>query len=1051
MAALARHGSSILLHKHDDASTGSLTLSITPYFENFLMLPSRRCIRTAPIALRLARARDGLAIATRRPLHVMSVRCDDEKEQGKGRERGEEGGQSAAKGGKKAGSKRATLALDGLPLDRTAPSLLPDVAAEGAEKKPRKKRASKTASLSLDDLPQGLVSSPALSELPSQDETPQYPTVVLQAKRNMQKFDNCVLLTRVGGFYELYFEHADEYGPLLNLKVAIKKTNAGPVAMAGFPFFQLERFLKVLVMDLNKYVAIAEEFPNDAAGKVKPGGLLHDRRVARVVTPGTLIDEGFLEGGSDNFVLALHIDSETSLSSQHIKDSKSIGLAWLDLSTGIFFTQQTTTEALSSALSRINPKEIVLDTSLKSQESKLPPMLTEERHITTYCQTPHLPITSWNTLLASPLSNTTASTFTPEEVRAGNLLLEYVADRIQGSDLKLQAPVRHFETEVLSIDRATLRGLEIKENFRDGTLTGTLLHSLKRTLTSGGGRLLKTWLSAPSTNIAIINGRLDVVERLRDQEGLRERLINLLKRCHDSQRLVQKFALGRGSADDLLDLSATIYASQEVVNALQSAVGEASSYHTQIEARDPLMGLLLRIHLDEPLKLAKRIEKAISVEALQYQHEIEDSVASDAMALAESVAASQGTIDDLNAVKEGRGKKKPGNSTSLRDHYGEDRQIWIMKRDASPALQNAHDYLESLEQKKEALQKQLTEQFEAQCLTLKWTPGLGHIVHMKGKHNAHSQNVLSSSKSTRSIQTPSWTELGLQMDAARTAIRAEETKLFSTLRALVIKYLVPLRRTAAVLDELDVFSSFASLAAEQELTRPILNITTTTTIISGHHPTVSPSLRTQGRSFITNDLSLSSTTPHILTGPNMGGKSTFLRQTALLAILAQIGSFVPAKYFEAGIVDRLFARIGSADDLYRDQSTFMLEMLEVSNILRQATGRTLVIMDEVGRGTSPISGEAVSFATLDHLTKVNKCRTLFATHFHSLGDMARKEGMEIEEWCTGIEEDRDGFRYLYKLRRGVNKESHALKVAKLAGMPESAIALAKGIIERDEK
>lgn len=1014
------------------------------------MFASRAGIRCARIRLRPVRVKTRVPIVARRRLHVTSPR-QDEKGLGKGKEDDGQG----ARVKKKRASKKTTLALDHLPA---ASSPLSDLQAEPAEKKPRKKRESKKpASISLDDLPQGLISSPALQALPPQDTTPQYPTVVLQAKRNMQKFDNCVLLTRVGGFYELYFQHASEYGPLLNLKVATKKTNAGPVSMAGFPFFQLERFLKVLVVDLGKYVAISEEFPNNAAGKAKAGGLLHDRRVARVVTPGTLIDEGFLEGGSDNFVLAVHVEDsalvsadQSSLSSE--ASEQSLGLAWLDLSTGTFFTQQTTLAALSSALSRINPKEIVLDTSQKGKESKLPSILTEEHHITTFCETPSLPVTSWTTLLESPLPDSVVSTFTPPEIAAGNLLLEYVGDRLQGADLKLQAPVRYFESEVLSIDRATLRGLEIKENFCDGTLTGTLLHSLKRTVTSGGGRLLKNWLSAPSTNLGIVNGRLDIVERLRDEEALRERLTALLKRCHDSQRLVQKFALGRGSADDLLDLSSTISASGEVVKALQSAIDSAAIYHTEIEARDPLMSLLSRVHLDEPLKLAKKIEKAISVEALQHQHEIEDSVASNAMALAESVAESQGTAEDVNAVKEGRGGRKVGKgTTSLRDAYGEDRQIWIMKRDASPALLHAHESLESLERKKESLQRELAEEYDAQCLTLKWTPGLGHIAHMKGKHIANSQvqNVVSSSKSTRSIHVREWTQLGLQIDAARAVIRAEESKLFTNLRALVIKYLVPLRRTAAVLDELDVFSSFASLAAEQELIRPILNTSTTSTIIAGRHPTVSPSLRIQGRSFISNDLHLQASTPHILTGPNMGGKSTFLRQSALLTILAQIGSFVPAQYAELGIVDKLFARIGSADDLYRDQSTFMLEMLEVSAILRNATPRSLVIMDEVGRGTSPISGEAVSFATLDHLSKVNKCKTLFATHFHSLGDMAQKAGMEVEEWCTGIEEDGEGFNYLYKLRRGTNRESHALKVARLAGMPESAIKMAKDIIERE--
>ena len=209
----------------------------------------------------------------------------------------------------------------------------------------------------------------------------------------MAKFDNCVLLTRVGGFYELYLEHATEYGPLLNLKVASKKTNAGPVPMAGFPFFQLERFLKVLVMDLGKYVAIAEEFPwrEGEAGRLKGGGLMHDRRVARVVTPGTLIDESFLEGGSDNFVLGIYADIASiegelkGFGSGH--GHAGLGLAWLDLSTGSFYTQATTLDGLNSALSRIAPREIVLPGALESIGSPLLKVLREERYTVTFCAT----------------------------------------------------------------------------------------------------------------------------------------------------------------------------------------------------------------------------------------------------------------------------------------------------------------------------------------------------------------------------------------------------------------------------------------------------------------------------------------------------------------------------------------------------------------------------------------------------------------------------------------------------------------------------------------
>jgi DNA mismatch repair ATPase MutS len=280
-------------------------------------------------------------------------------------------------------------------------------------------------------------------------------------------------------------------------------------------------------------------------------------------------------------------------------------------------------------------------------------------------------------------------------------------------------------------------------------------------------------------------------------------------------------------------------------------------------------------------------------------------------------------------------------------------------------------------------------------------------------------------------------------------IRAEEQQVFLRLREQVVLNLVKLRRNAAVLDELDIACSFATLAQEQGLVRPILNNSTVHKIIGGRHPTVQGGLLEQGRNFIANDCFVGDQ-GHVwlITGPNMGGKSTFLRQNALITIMAQVGSYVPADYAEIGIVDQVFSRVGSADSLYNNQSTFMVEMLETATILKNATSRSFVIMDEIGRGTTPEDGVAVAFAALHHLYQANRCRTLFATHFHTLADLT-KDMPRVGYYCTDVTEDGNGgFSYVHRLRKGVNRESHALKVAKLAGLPESAIEIARGILER---
>ena len=545
----------------------------------------------------------------------------------------------------------------------------------------------------------------------------------------------------------------------------------------------------------------------------------------------------------------------------------------------------------------------------------------------------------------------------------------------------------------------------------------------------------------------MINGRLDLVTYLLEDETLRERVTFLLRRTHDSHRLLQKFTFGRGEPDDLLDLAGTVYATQDILKTLEDATSRA----------DCVRNLVQRMSLEGPMAIAENIHKAIDVEGVEEQHRIEADEEGEMRELAAEIISTEDSSEGAKTSPQAKRKRKANN---IREYYAEDNEAWIMKPEASRTLKRLHKQLSDLDDEREALIESLSESLGVTSLTLRFTPGLGYICHVKGKDiklDLPAIRSVSSSKSTRSFHHPDWTSLGQRLDQCRVSIRSEEQRLFHSLREDVIRNLVALRRNASVLDELDIACAFASLALERRWTRPILNTSTQHKIIGGRHPTVESSLQSEGRTFISNDCIIGAPTQSLwlITGPNMAGKSTFLRQNALITILAQIGCYVPASYAELGIVDQIFSRVGSADNLYKDQSTFMVEMMETGNILREATKRSFVIMDEVGRGTTPEDGEAVAFAAVWWLVKRIGCRTLFASHFHGVVDLVEREGIEgVGFYCTDVEEDEKGghdrkrpFRYVYKLQEAVNRKSHALKVARLAGLPEEAIAVASKVLE----
>ena len=786
---------------------------------------------------------------------------------------------------------------------------------------------------------------------------------------------------------------------------------------------------------------------------------MFDRRVTRVITPGTLVDEKFMDPFENNFLLAIHVKPESHPSPEHdraetrvrseehvatIIPPHAVGLAWLDLSTGEFYTQPTTFAALPSDLARIGAREILIHEGVNAElRESLQVVLGHHKMLSTWRGDleVNIPINEWATMLESPVSSAEADRFAQEELAAGSMLLSYVKARLLGQGMKLQPPRRRQENENVGIDKNSMRGLEILETSKDAISggKGSLLHSVRRTVTRSGARLLRERLSSPSTSLSVINQRLDLVQGFIMDTSLREEIIVLLNRTFDSQRIVQKFSLGRGDADDLVSLLRTIDATNSVANRLKERVDKSDVHTYGPHLVQSLEVLRQRLFLKGPNKLAAKISSAIDEEGLQASHSREQAESAAFVSMAQGVLQSEGEDPDFDAMAKVMRAKvgmKSGNEPAI-----EEEETWIMRKSASPILESLHGELARLRQDKISLAAHLKEKMGAPSLTLRWTPGLGFICHVKGARDvkasmreyAGARNV-STSKSTRSFYLSEWSALGARIDQTKMQIRAEEQRVFQALREDVVQNLVKLRRNAGVLDELDIACSSASLALEQGFVRPLLNTRTRHKIVGGRHPTVKLGLEEQGRTFVTNDCFVGEKERiWFITGPNMAGKSTFLRQNALISIMAQTGSFVPAEHAEIGIVDQIFSRIGAADNLFQDQSTFMVEMLETAQILRHATPRSFVIMDEVGRGTTPGDGIAVGFACLHHLLNINKCRTLFATHFHVLADMTRTWD-SMGYYCTDVKESSDGsFRYVHKLRSGVNRQSHALKVARLAG------------------
>jgi DNA mismatch repair protein MutS len=828
----------------------------------------------------------------------------------------------------------------------------------------------------------------ATSETPNPD-TPAWARDTADATPMMAQYlaakrqhPDALLFYRMGDFYEMFFEDAVAAAAALDIALTKRGRHAGEdIPMCGVPVHAHDAYLSKLVRQGFK-VAVCEQMEDPAAAKKRGAKSVVRRDVTRIVTPGTLTEDSLLEARRHNFLAAL------------AEAGGEMGLAWVDISTGSFRVQKAAERDLAAMLARLDPTEILLPDRLLARESLVELFADYRKRLSP------LPSARFDSENAGKRLNAFLGTatldafgsFSRAEVAAMGAVLDYVELTQQGRIPRLSPPSRVLDGALMEIDAATRRNLELSRNLA-GERGDSLLATIDRSLTGGGGRLLGDWLAAPLTDRAAINARLDLVARLAEEDHARADLREMLRRVPDLERALSRLTAGRGGPRDLAAIRDGLAATAD----FGSRIGRLTA---------PLPDLLLRAVADlgQHAELVAQLARALKEDL--------PLLARDGGFIAPGCLPE---LDELRSLREDSRALILALETRLKDQTG------------IASLKIRHNnvigyYIEVTPQHAEKLK------------------GDARFIHRQSMANA------------MRFSTGELAELEGKIVHAADRALALELKLFEELAAAAVARAEPIARAAAALALIDVGCALAERAREGDWVRPEITGDTDFVIAGGRHPVVEAALaRSQSGPFVANDCDLSDDRRlWLVTGPNMAGKSTFLRQNALIAILAQMGSFVPAKSARIGIVDRLFSRVGAADDLARGRSTFMVEMVETAAILNRATPRSLVILDEIGRGTATFDGLSIAWACLEHLHEVNASRALFATHYHELTHLAARltalkpHTMRVMEWQGEV-------KFLHEIGPGAADRSYGIHVAKLAGLPAAAIRRAEVVLATLEK
>lgn len=811
-----------------------------------------------------------------------------------------------------------------------------------------------------------------------------------------QAHQDYLLFYRMGDFYELFFDDAITASKALDIALTKRgKADGKDVPMCGVPFHAYESYMAKLMKQGFK-VAICEQMEDPAEAKKRGYKAIVRRDVVRLVTPGTITEDTILDSRKNNYLLCV------------AKINNDFGLAWIDLSTGVFYTQLLEIKEgnevaeLHTAIDRLAPSEIlVADTLL--QNSDLFHLLNEYKEKLSVL--PQARFNSGNAqkrILEFYNVNTLDSfgSFSKSEVTAAGILLDYVENTQKGKMPRIARPVKILSSQYMEIDAATRHNLDLL----DGPRGSTLISVLDRTVSGAGARLLANRLANPLLNVKKINARLDVVEFFLKHQDVREKLRTVLKSCPDIERAVSRLGVGRGGPRDLLSIGVTLGSLPKLITLIET--------FKPIDVVDELPSAVAKV-------LQKFGNHAMLVNMLANALWVEDRNNELPLLARDGDFIKAGYSPELDAVRDLKNK--------------------------------GHNYILNLQSK-------YVQQTGIEHLKIKYNNVIGYFIEIPNKEAAqvlgnpefiHRQSVLNAARFT----TVELTELENQIRGAAEKALALELAVFDDLVHSVLLAADDITRTANALAELDVGSALAYLAIENNYCRPEIDDSYAFEIVDGRHPVVEEAIRRSHEgSFVGNNCSLDVESNRIwlITGPNMAGKSTFLRQNAIITIMAQMGSFVPAKSAHIGYVDKVFSRVGASDDLARGRSTFMVEMVETASILNRADRRSFVILDEIGRGTATFDGLSIAWAVVEYLHEVNKCRALFATHYHELTDLTgRLKSMSLH--CMKIKEFKGEVIFLHEVIEGAADRSYGIHVAKLAGLPPKVLERAEQVLAELEK
>ena len=783
-----------------------------------------------------------------------------------------------------------------------------------------------------------------------------------------------LLLFRMGDFYELFHEDAQTAARVLGLALTSRDKHENPTPMAGFPYHQLESYLgKLISAGLRVAICDQVEDPKQAKGLVR-------REVTRVVTPGTLTDDGLLDPRSCNYLAAVATPNGKTTD---------VGLAWVELSTGRFSAASFSNARILDELARIDPAEVLLaddapSLAVSQVEASVGATLTRRPAWAFATKSAESALSKHFSMPSLDGFGFDSAGADGPAVRAAGAILDYLQETHKASLAHIDRLTRYSTGTALEIDESTRHSLEITRTLRRGSRSGTLLDVMDRTITPMGSRLLADWLDNPLTDGKRINQRLNAVAELVADPSLIAALQDHLRGVYDLERLLTRVITGRASPRDLSFVGRTLRSLPQVKAKIACRASELLSH--------------LESQIDLCLDLRSQLDAAL--------------------------------VDECPLTSSEGGIIRPGFSAELdswRDLAAGGKQ-WIANYQAAEA-----------------------ERSDIPSLKVGFNKVFGYYIEVTHTHAekipAHYIRKQTVKNAERYI-TPQLKEYEEKVLSADEQSMRLEYELFAKLRDLVTACAKRLQSTAAVLSQLDVLCSLADLARKRAYCRPSIVEEPVLSLVDARHP-VLEIVMNEG-SFVPNDTELGpDARTMLITGPNMAGKSTYIRQVALLTLMAQVGSFVPAREATVGIADRIFARVGASDELARGQSTFMVEMIETSRILHAATGRSLVILDEIGRGTSTYDGLSLAWAVVEHLHEQVGCRTLFATHYHELTALAA----ELDGFVNlnvAVREWEDNVVFLHKIIAGAADKSYGIHVARLAGVPGVVIERAKQLLAQLE-